>query len=122
MYRSKKIALVIPAYKEEKLIKPTLESVPDLIDKIYVVDDKSPDNQNQVIEKCVKKDNRIILLKHEKNLGCGGAIITGYLQSSKDNCDISVVVGGDTRDHVFPALVETVNRIKTEAAKKKELF
>lgn len=35
---------------------------------------------------------------------------------------MAVVVGGDTRDNVFPALVETVNRIKTEAAQKKELF
>jgi molybdopterin synthase catalytic subunit len=35
---------------------------------------------------------------------------------------MAVVVGGDTREHVFPALVETVNRVKTEAAKKKELF
>jgi len=35
---------------------------------------------------------------------------------------MAVVVGGDTRDHVFPALVETVNRIKAEAAKKKEFF
>ena len=35
---------------------------------------------------------------------------------------MAVVVGGDTRDHVFPALVETVDRIKTEAANKKELF
>ncbi len=35
---------------------------------------------------------------------------------------MAVVVGGDTRDHVFPALVETVNRIKAEAVKKKEFF
>jgi molybdopterin synthase catalytic subunit len=35
---------------------------------------------------------------------------------------MAVVIGGDTRDNVFPALVETVNRIKTEAAKKKEFF
>jgi len=35
---------------------------------------------------------------------------------------MAVVVGGDTRDHVFPALIETVNRIKTEGGKKKEIF
>ena len=95
MYRNKKISLVIPAYNEEKLIKPTLENVPLIIDKIYVVDDCSPDNQNFVIEKCAEKDARIELIKHELNQGPGGAIITGYLQSSKDNYDIAVVVGGD---------------------------
>ncbi|MCP4664960.1 MAG: molybdenum cofactor biosynthesis protein MoaE [Deltaproteobacteria bacterium] len=35
---------------------------------------------------------------------------------------MAVVVGGDTRDHVFPALVSAVNRIKAEAARKKEFF
>ena len=59
MYRNKKISLVIPAYNEEKLIKPTLENVPEKFDKIYVVDDCSPDDQNKVIEQCMLKDNRI---------------------------------------------------------------
>ena len=95
MYRNNKISLVIPAYNEEKLIKPTLENVPEIIDKIYVVDDFSPDDQNQVIEECILKDKRIQLLKHEINKGPGAAIITGYLKSSEENYDIAVVVGGD---------------------------
>lgn len=33
-----------------------------------------------------------------------------------------VVVGGDTREHVFPALMEAVDRIKTVGAKKREIF
>ena len=49
MYKNKSISLVIPAYNEAKLIKATLESVPEVIDGIYVVDDCSPDNQNEVI-------------------------------------------------------------------------
>jgi len=97
VYRNKKISLVIPAYNEEKLIKPTLENVPDTIDKVYVVDDVSPDNQNEVIERCAEKDSRIVLIKHKKNQGPGGAIITGYKQSSKDGYDITVVVGGDNQ-------------------------
>ena len=35
---------------------------------------------------------------------------------------MAVVVGGDTRDHVFPALMTAVNRIKTKGTRKKELF
>ena len=34
---------------------------------------------------------------------------------------LAVVVAGDLRENVFPALVETVNRLKKEASKKKEL-
>ncbi len=95
MYRNKKIALVIPAHNEKKLIRSTLEHVPELIDKIYVVDDKSTDDQNAVIIACAQKDPRIQLIVHEKQQGPGGGIITGYLQSSKDGYDITVVIGGD---------------------------
>lgn len=95
MYREKRISLVIPAYNEAKLIKPTLEAVPALFDKIYVVDDCSPDNQCEVILERAKTDPRVTLLKHTMNQGPGGAIITGYLQSSRDEIDIAVVVGGD---------------------------
>ena len=35
---------------------------------------------------------------------------------------MTVVVGGDFRDHVFPALMTAVNRIKAEASAKKEFF
>ena len=97
MYRNMKISLVIPAYNEERLIKSTLDNIPHIIDRIYVVDDSSPDNQDEVILKCAQKDSRIELLKHKTNQGPGGAIITGYLQSSKDDYDIAVVVGGDNQ-------------------------
>jgi molybdopterin synthase catalytic subunit len=33
---------------------------------------------------------------------------------------LAVVVAGDIRENVFPALVSAVNRIKTEASRKKE--
>jgi len=95
MYKNKKIALVIPAYNEEKLIKPTLENVPDLIDRIYVVDDASKDTMADVVLKIADGDKRVKLIQHKENQGPGGAIITGYLESSKEGYDIAVVVGGD---------------------------
>ena len=95
MYRKKKISLVIPAYNEQRLIKPTLEHVPSLIDHIYVVNDASTDNMAQVVKSLAKKDKRIELINHPKNLGVGQAIITGYEKSAKENYDIAVVVGGD---------------------------
>lgn len=97
MYKHKKISLVIPAYNEAKLIRQTLERVPAIIDRVYVVDDMSPDNQADVIQACAAKDSRITLLRHKTNQGPGGAIITGYLQSSKDGYDIAAVVGGDNQ-------------------------
>lgn len=97
MHRGKRIALVIPAYKEAKLIRPTLAAVPPTIDRVFVVDDKSPDDQAEVIAECAGADPRISLLRHEVNQGPGGAIITGYLQSAAEGFDITVVVGGDNQ-------------------------
>lgn len=35
---------------------------------------------------------------------------------------MAVVIGGDTRDHVFHSLIKAVDRIKKEAVTKKEIF
>lgn len=97
MYKNKKIALVIPARNEEKLIGFTLEKVPDIIDRIYVIDDGSTDNTSGVIEEQREKNQKINLIRNEKNTGPGGSIIKGYLQSSKEQMDITVVAGGDNQ-------------------------
>jgi len=97
MYKGKKIALVIPAYNEQRLIKPTLEGAPKTVDKVYVVDDASTDNMLQVVRSIMKKDKRIELIRHKKNRGPGIAIINGYKQASLDGFDIAVVIGGDNQ-------------------------
>ena len=43
MYRGLKIAIVIPAYQEEKLIAQTLSTLPPWIDGVIVIDDASQD-------------------------------------------------------------------------------
>lgn len=97
MYRNKRIALVIPAYREEKLIQPTLKNVPSLFDRVYVVDDASPDKTCDVVLELAKQDPRIQLLRHQTNQGPGGGIITGYLKSAEENNDVTVVIGGDNQ-------------------------
>lgn len=95
MYRDKTIGLVIPAYNESKLIVPTLEHVPDLIDHIFVVDDASTDGMADVVRTLAEQDTRITLIVHETNQGPGAGIITGYRRASDAGCDVTVVVGGD---------------------------
>ncbi|MEW6752657.1 MAG: glycosyltransferase family 2 protein [Candidatus Latescibacterota bacterium] len=97
MYRGKRIALVVPAHNEQRLIGPTLEGVPEAIDQIYVVDDASQDATAHIVEERALADPRVTLLRHERNQGVGQGIITGYLQASRDGCDIAVVVGGDNQ-------------------------
>ncbi|MFH0798398.1 MAG: glycosyltransferase family 2 protein [Candidatus Woesearchaeota archaeon] len=97
MYKNKRISLVIPAYNEERLIKPTLENVPAEIDRVYVINDASTDNMTHVVKACIQNDPRIVLLNHRKNFGVGAGIVTGYLKSAKEGYDIAVVIGGDNQ-------------------------
>ncbi len=95
MYRDKKICVVVPAYNEEKLIEHTVISIPNFIDKIVVVDDKSKDRTAEIITELANNDNRILLIQHEKNQGVGAAIRTGYIWCRDNDIDISVVMAGD---------------------------
>lgn len=119
MYKELKVSLVIPAYNEEKLINPTLENVPDTIDKIYVVDDCSTDSMVAVVREQMKKDRRITLIKHKKNKGVGAAIITGYKQSAKEGYDVAVVIGGDNQMDLadLPNFLEPLYRKEADYAK-----
>jgi glycosyltransferase involved in cell wall biosynthesis len=98
MYRDKKIAVVVPAHNEAKLIGKVLETMPDYVDRIYVVDDKSRD---KTIEKVKSYQdllkNRLCLIENKRNMGVGGAIITGYKAALNDAMDITAVMAGDAQ-------------------------
>jgi len=95
VYKGKRISIVIPAYNEERLIIPTLMSVPKYIDLVFVVDDGSEDMTSNNVESYKKQDSRIKLIKLEKNRGVGFAIKTGYLTSIKYDIDIVAILSGD---------------------------
>lgn len=95
MYKGLRVSLVIPAYNEERLIGATLASVPQLIDKIFVIDDGSTDKTAEIVKNF--GDKRIELLQHGENKGVGAAIITGYKKSAAEKFDVAVVVGGDNQ-------------------------
>jgi len=98
MYREKTIAVVVPAYNEQKLIGRVLETMPEFVDKIVVVDDASKDNTVGEVKKFGESSGgRLILLEHQKNQGVGGAIVTGYRWARDNNIDIIVVMAGDAQ-------------------------
>ncbi|OQY12374.1 MAG: ribonuclease BN [Desulfobacteraceae bacterium 4572_187] len=97
MYLEKTIAVVVPAYNEEKLIKKTICSIPDLVDRIIVVNDASSDNTGQIVKETAGKDQRIELSEHNVNQGVGGAIVTGYKKARDLEMDITVVMAGDAQ-------------------------
>jgi glycosyltransferase involved in cell wall biosynthesis len=97
MYRDKTIAVIVPAYNEEKLIGKVLKTVPNFIDHIVVVDDASSDRTGEVVKSHQEEDSRIIYLRHLRNEGVGGAIVTGYKWARDNEISISVVMAGDAQ-------------------------
>ena len=50
MLHNKTIAVVVPAYNEEKQIGRVIETMPDFVDRIIIVNDKSTDKTAEVIK------------------------------------------------------------------------
>jgi glycosyltransferase involved in cell wall biosynthesis len=95
MYKGKLISVVIPCYNEEKQITGVINSIPDIIDKIVVIDDKSRDKTVDVLRKFKDSNARIVLIEHDKNLGVGGAMASGYKWSRDNGIDVAVRMDGD---------------------------
>jgi glycosyltransferase involved in cell wall biosynthesis len=124
MYLEKKIAVVVPAYNEEKLIGQTLSSIPEFVDKIIVVDDRSTDKTSEVVKRMATHDMRITLSEHEVNQGVGGAIVTGYKIARDLKIDITVVMAGDAQmdPRDLPQIIEPVANGSAIYSKGNRLF
>jgi glycosyltransferase involved in cell wall biosynthesis len=122
MLEGKSVAVVVPAYSEEALIGVTLGSIPGFVDRVYVVDDASPDGTAERARSF--GDSRIVVLGHERNQGVGAAILTGYERALEDGIDVTCVMAADNQ--MDPAdlegLVRPVARGEVDYAKANRLF
>jgi glycosyltransferase involved in cell wall biosynthesis len=56
MLNKKTIAVVVPAYNEEKQIKMVLQTMPDFVDRVIVVNDCSTDKTAEVVREFIEND------------------------------------------------------------------
>ena len=125
MYQDVKIAVVVPCYNEGAQVTKVLESMPDFVDRIYVVDDASQDDTvENVIPFTESEPDRIILIRHPVNLGVGGAIGSGYKAARDDDMDVAVVMAGDAQmdPEELPRIVDPVVRGECDYSKGNRLF
>lgn len=108
VYRNARVAAVVPAFNEEALIATVIETMPDFVDHIVIVDDCSPDRTSEVVRSL--DDPRVTLIRHEVNQGVGGAIITGHRIAMELGSDVNVVMAGDAQmdPKHLPALLDRV--------------
>src|SRR3954454_14561276 len=95
MYKGLRVAVVVPAYNEEKLIGRTISTMPELVDRIFVVDDASTDDTAAVAE--AVGDPRVEVVRRQQNAGVGSAILAGHRRVLEEGQDVSVVMAGDAQ-------------------------
>lgn len=80
-----KVSIIIPIYNMEKYIGRCLQSIvgQSFYDiEIICVDDCSPDNSLQIVQKYAKQDERIKIIKNSQNLKSGKTREAGFFASS----------------------------------------
>ena len=124
MVEGKHIAVVIPAYNEEKLLETTLAGVPPFVDRIYVVDDASRDATVGRAHTAAAADSRITVIVHERNRGAGAAVVTGYRRALEDGAEVVCVMNGDNQmdPAEMLALVTPVVNDEVDYTKANRLF
>jgi glycosyltransferase involved in cell wall biosynthesis len=97
MWHDARIAVIVPAYREQRFIARTLCGIPRYVDAVYAVDDASPDLTARAIAGV--QDARVRLIRHRHNLGVGAAIATGYARALDESADVLAVMAGDNQMH-----------------------
>ena len=90
-----RVAVLIPAFNEGKQIGEVLDTIPDFIDDIVVVNDASTDDTAAVVRQRRDRDPRISLIDLEENRGVGGALAQAYMWARDHGVDIAVTIDGD---------------------------
>jgi dolichol-phosphate mannosyltransferase len=88
------IAVVIPCYRTSRQILDVLSRIDANVSRIYVVDDACPEGTGDLVE-ASRPDDRVRVLRHERNRGVGAAMVTGYRAALADGAQIVVKIDGD---------------------------
>ena len=107
------LSIVIPAYNEEERIASALLKVINFLSvkkylwEIIVVDDGSTDRTSEAVEKLIKNDERLAVIKNSVNRGKGYSIRTGVFASKGEvilfsDADLSTPI--EELDKILPLI------------------
>jgi glycosyltransferase involved in cell wall biosynthesis len=107
MYKSKKVIVVMPAYKAALTLEKTYREIPfDLVDDVILVDDHSPDNTIEIAKSLGIKH----IIRHDVNKGYGGNQKTCYTKALELGADIVIMVHPDYQytPLLLPAMITII--------------
>lgn len=84
------LSLVLPAFNEEaniaEVTREALDALPRYADsfQIIIVDDGSRDRTAEIAAGLARADQRVAVVRHERNRGYGAALVTGFNATTGD--------------------------------------
>ncbi|MEW6455649.1 MAG: polyprenol monophosphomannose synthase [Acidobacteriota bacterium] len=111
-----KALIIIPTYNEaeniENLIKEIFNlKIQDVELSVLVVDDNSQDGTSEIVEKLMKENKNIFLIKRERKSGLGSAYIRGFKYALEKNFDFAFEMDADF-SHKPSYIPDFLNEIK----------
>lgn len=102
------VVAVIPAYRASLTIERVVRRALEVADFVVVVDDACPERSGSLIV----PDERIRVLKHERNRGVGGATKTGFAEAILLGADYIVKLDADDQmdTSYVPFMIEVLER------------
>ena len=111
-----RISVILPAYNEEERIEGAVKMVEEVLGKmnydyeIIVVDDGSTDGTLTKALKCANGNNHVKVVSHQRNLGKGAAVRTGFMHSTGE-----IIVFMDSDLEISPESLPTYVKALKEA-------
>lgn len=96
--KNKSIAVAIPYYNAANQIEKVIAGLPDFIDAIIIINDKSYEPLPlELIKKKYNPKTQLVFLENEINLGVGGATKKGFQYAIDHGFDIVIKVDADNQ-------------------------
>jgi len=106
------ISVIIPVFNEENSITDVINRIPNHRKyEIILIDDGSTDKSVLKIKE-IEKDN-IILFQHQKNLGYGAALITGF-KHAKGDIIVTLDSDGQHKPEEIERMIEPILQDKAD--------
>lgn len=111
------IQVVLPAYNEAASLRRLLPQLTESLKRerlnytVYVVDDGSRDGTDKAVKRYALKDNRVRLIKHQRNQGLAEAINSGFRQALKNSRESDILITMDADNTHLPGLIMRMVRL-----------
>ena len=100
-----KVICVLPAFNEESTVSKIAQEAGNYTDEVIVVDDGSIDRTAEMATK-----SGIIVVQHQRNMGKGAALRTGFKEALNRGADVLVTLDtdGEHDPKDIPSLVDPI--------------